>query len=143
MRDALERMIDPLRANAGTAAKLTICDNVFDYRNLSKEELKDMIMPQQILDGINNTQTMGFPILEPGSCFNKDAFVEVGGFNDAPKWELSIMGPRFIWKYPGKIKHVAGISVIVSPRRALKLRELGLGTLNYANAVRGNDTVKV
>lgn len=138
--DSLEKMVTPLMAET---AMLTVCDNEFDYRELSKADLKDMTIPQGILDGLNNSQTLGFPILEPGSCFNKEAFLEVGGFNDISKWELSILGPRFIFRFPRKIKHVPGVSVIVSPRRALKLSELGLGTLNYNNAIRGSNVETV
>lgn len=135
-KDGLERMIQPLE----DGNMLTICDNEFDYVGLSKADLKNMEMPQRALDYLNNVQTMGFPVLEPGSCFRTEAFVEVGGFNDVPQYELSTMALRFVWKYNGKIKRVHQASVIVSPRRALKLRELGIGTLLYSNAVRGNKT---
>lgn len=138
--DALEKMTTPLMDET---AMLTICDNEFDYRDLTESDMKDMAIPQRILDGINNSQILGFPILEPGSCFNKEAFMDVGGFNDAPKWELSILGPRFLFRYPRKVKHIPGVSVIVSPRRALKLSELGLGTLNYTNAIRDDNTEEV
>jgi glycosyltransferase involved in cell wall biosynthesis len=130
----LERMTSLIED--GTAV-LTDCDMVFDYTSIPPSRLEDMYYPQMVLDGLNRLQrTTPMAVLEPGSCISKAAYIESDGFADVDKWELFNLSARMFWLYPSMIRHIKGVEVISSPRRVLKLSELGIETLNYSKAIR-------
>lgn len=140
-KSGLEMMVRPILADEAVCC---ICDNEFDLTELSDEKLLNMEIPIAILNGLNMMQkTANTPILEPGSAIRKYVYIEIGGFPDVERWELLQTSQRLFWKYPAKTKHVPGVSVVVSPRRALKLNELGASTLDYNIAVRADEIEKV
>lgn len=140
-RSGLEMMVTPILTQD---AVCTICDNEFDLTQLPNDKLVDMDAPITILNGLNSLQKIAnTAILEPGSTIRKDVYIEIGGFPDVERWELLQTSQRLFYKYPLRTKHVPGVSVMVSPRRALKLKELGTSTLDYNLAVRSDEIEKV
>jgi len=129
---------------------LTVCDNLFDLVEVPVNELSRMDMPVKVCNTLNNLQrTSPLAILEPGSCFSKEAYQFVGGFDDTKQYELFMLNNRLMYHYNsfqnllfgGKRgqqhkKHIPEAAVIVSSRRAIKWSERGLEVLDYANAYR-------
>ena len=129
---------------------LTVCDNMFDLVEVPVNELSRMDMPVKVANMLNNLQrTTPLAILEPGSCFSKEAYLFIGGFDDTKQYELFMLNNRFMYHYNsfqnllfgGKRgqqhkKHISDAAVIVSSRRAIKWSERGLEVLDYANAYR-------
>lgn len=142
---AIKQLVKPLETETETGQyQLTLCTNELDLIGLSEEQLKKIIVPQQAFDQLNRTQDIGIPVFEPGSTFTVESFVSVGGFNEVKNGELMILGFRFMLKYPGQIKYPSpNVSVIVSPRRVMKLEELGLGILDYNNAIREDKVIQL
>lgn len=145
-RDGLEKMTAPI---LNKECILTVCDNAFDLVEVPVEELSRMDVPAKTLAFLNNLQrTTPVACLEPGSCFSKQAYQYVGGYDDTKQYELFLLNNRLMYHYnnmqtlllSGKFtgnhkKHIDTV-VIVSSRRAIKWAERGVEVLNYSNAYR-------
>ena len=127
---------------------LTVCDNVFDLTEVPASHLSKMEMPVKVMNLLNNAQrTTPVAILEPASCFDKQAYFAVGGFDDVKQGELFHLNNRFTYHFNnlGSLmlntsgvhkKYIDDASVIVSSRRAVKFAEQGINVLNYDNRYR-------
>lgn len=143
----LENMVKPI---LDKECILTVCDNLFDLAEVAVNDLPSMDMPVKVCNFLNNLQrTTPLAILEPGSCFDKSAYLYIGGFDDVKQYELFHLGNRMAYHYnniqtllfsrkpEGAHKHhVSDAAVIVSSRRAIKWSERGLEVLNYDHAYR-------
>jgi hypothetical protein len=129
---------------------LTVCDNVFDLTEVPVNELQRMDIPTKTVNFLNNIQrTTPLAILEPGACFDKQAYQYIGGFDDVKQYELFHLGNRMVYHFnniqtllfsrqPSGVhkKHIPSAAVIVSSRRAIKWAERGISVLDYSNAYR-------
>ena len=129
---------------------LTVCDNIFDLAEVPVAELQQMEMPVKVANFLNNLQrTTPLAILEPGSCFDKQAYLYVGGYDDVKQYELFHLGNRLAYHFNNiqtllfsrtptgtHKKHIQDAGIIVSSRRAIKWSQRGLEVLDYANAYR-------
>ena len=146
-RECLANMTQPI---IDKECILTVCDNVFDLREVPINELQMMDMPTKVCNFLNNLQrTTPLAILEPGSCIDKKAYEYVGGFDDVKQYELFHLGNRMAYHFnnistllfsrqpTGQHKKcVNDAAVIVSSRRAIKWSQRGLEVLSYDNAYR-------
>jgi glycosyltransferase involved in cell wall biosynthesis len=120
-------------------AHLAVCDNVFDLRSLSPEEVESISFIRNMLDTFNNMQKSEFVgILEAGMTFSKEAYEFVGGFSDVKQYEGATLASKIIAAYTPFLKvYIPGVKAVLSPRRAVASVKYGL--LNsYADYVSQN-----
>lgn len=134
--DGLKLMCEPV---LNGQCVLTCCENVFDLTHMTDSEINDMAIPIYTARALSELQRNAHvACLEPGSCMSRQAYNYVGGYADVPFHELWNLSHRIAYRYyPINIRFVQDTSVIVSPRRAKKFKELGLSVLDYSkNAYR-------
>ena len=135
---SIEKLTKPILEGQ---AVLTGCDNIFQTKGLTEDQLKGIAVPNAVLDTLNQMQRNPLlPIvLEPGMTFSKKAYLFVGGFSDIPMYEGATLGAKLVHAYTPRYKQwIPKVACIVSPRRALGSAVDGIlqSYGNYAKAYR-------
>ena len=116
---SIEKLTQPILEGK---AVLTGCDNIFNTKGLTEEQLKAIAGVNTVLDWLNAGQRNPLApiVLEPGMTFSKKAYLFVGGFPDAPMYEGAALGLKLVHAYTPRYKmYIPKVACIVSPRRAL------------------------
>lgn len=112
---------------------LTCCDNEFDDSEVTVPEISNNPTSYYFVKGVLNTLNVlqALPILsgllEPGLTIRKDIYFTVQGFHDVTQYEGALLAAKVIHHY-GVIskQRVEGVTVYVSPRRAIASTNMGL-----------------
>lgn len=142
-KNCLRQMVQPI---LNKECILTVCDNLIDVTDVPESEHMALQVPIHTFNLLNNTQKKTpMAIFEPGSCMSKEAYLNVGGFDDIKSAELWHLNNRFLYHYNslyGLLKgglhkqHIDTSGIIVSPRRVVKFQSEGIKILDYSNAYR-------
>jgi glycosyltransferase involved in cell wall biosynthesis len=143
--DALQQMVDPIIEGE---AVMTNCSNIIDMDKVPQEHLNDpfVIITNPIANFHNFLQRLtNYTIGDPGTCFLKQVYEEVGGFdlnNKGGETGFSLT-PKILLRYPGMLKNIRDVIVIQSPRRVIKIKDNPNVFGQYKKAVRGRKTLDV
>lgn len=143
--DAIDRMVAPLRA--GTA-EWSMCEVIFDEGEMSADRPDNIGFRALVAAGRLSPLAIGWT--ECGLAQTRFSFDYVGGFSDFGSLQthgLEITSKLSYAFTPSMRQWVPEVKVISSARRLKYQNLLGigglLGALNYENAFRGDNVVRV